>query len=189
VPVYVNTFFENRVRELFDLPHLIDKVFSEAGIDYRVAAGLATFLYVEEAAPDAGRTTTDVDILVRRGELERIEAAMAPYGWKYRQTAGEDMLFQADRPSSRRAVHMLFTGERVKDDSPEPTPELGKSRTLNGVRLIPLERLLLMKLTSFRLKDQTHIKDLQEAGLIKPEIEQTVPAALQDRLPHVLRTA
>lgn len=63
MPVYINTFFENRVRELFDLAHLIDKVFSEAEIDYRVAGGLATFLYVEEAAPDAGRTTRDVDIV------------------------------------------------------------------------------------------------------------------------------
>jgi hypothetical protein len=189
VPVYVNTFFENRVTELFDLAHLVDKVFSEAGIDYRVIGGLATFLYVEEALPDAGRTTKDVDIVVRRLDLERIEAAMAPYGWKYRHTAGVDMLVQADRPSARRAVHMLFTGERVKEDSPEPTPELGKSRTLNGVRLIPLEQLLVMKLTSFRLKDQTHIKDLQEAGLITPEIERTVPTALQDRLQQVLRTA
>ncbi len=160
MPVYVNTFFENRVKELFDLAHLVEKAFSEAGIDYRVVGGLATFLYVEEAVPDAGRTTKDVDIVVRRADLERIEAAMAPYGWKYTHTAGVDMLVQADRPSGRRAVRMLFTGERVKEESPAPTPDLGEGRTINGIRLMPLEDLLRMKLTSFRTKDQTHIKDL-----------------------------
>lgn len=45
-----------------------------------------------------------------------------------------------------------------------------------------------MKLTSFRLKDQTHIKDLQEAGLITPETEQAIPAALRERLNQVLRS-
>jgi hypothetical protein len=45
-----------------------------------------------------------------------------------------------------------------------------------------------MKLTSFRIKDQTHIKDLQEAGLIKPEVEQAIPATLRGRLDQVLRS-
>jgi hypothetical protein len=46
------------------------------------------------------------------------------------------MLVQADDPPARRAVHMLFTGERVKADSPEPTPDLGEDRTISGIRLI-----------------------------------------------------
>ena len=98
------------------------------------------------------------------------------------------MLVQIKEPTARRAVHMLFTGEKVKADSLEPTPELGAHRRIQGVRLIPLSDLLRMKLTSFRLKDQTHIKDLQEAGLITPEIEQAVPAALRERLRQVLST-
>lgn len=189
MPVYVNTFFETRVRQLFDLAHLVDDAFSAAGIDYRVVGGLATYLYVEEALPDAGRLTKDIDIAVRRADLERIEAAVAPYGWTYRHTAGVDMLVQADSPSARRAVHMLFTGERVKADSLEPTPDLGEGRTVNGIRLIPLQNLIRMKLTSFRLKDQTHIKDLQEAGLITPEIEDAIPVILRERLQQVLRSA
>jgi hypothetical protein len=45
-----------------------------------------------------------------------------------------------------------------------------------------------MKLTSFQIKDQTHIKDLQEAGLITPEIAQAIPATLRGRLDQVLRS-
>jgi hypothetical protein len=182
VPVYVNTFFETRVKQLFDLAHLVNDAFSAAGIDYRVVGGLATYLYVEEAAPDAGRLTKDVDIAVRRADLPQIETAVAPFGLKFRHTAGVDMLVQADAPSARRAVHMLFTGERVKEDSPEPTPGLGEGRTINGIRLIPLEDLIRMKLTSFRAKDEAHINDLDEAGLITQEIESNLSPILLERL-------
>jgi hypothetical protein len=182
VTVYVNTFFETRVKQLFDLAEVVEKAFSGAGLDYRVVGGLATYLYVEEALPDAGRLTRDIDIAVRRADLERIEAAVAPYGLKYRHTAGVDMLVQGENPSARRAVHMLFTGEKVKADSLEPTPELGESRTISGVRLIPLEDLVHMKLTSFRAKDEAHIRDLDEAGLITREIEANLSLVLRERL-------
>jgi hypothetical protein len=42
---------------------------------------------------------------------------------------------------------------------------------MNGVRLSPLEDLIRMKLRSFRTSDRAHIIDLDEAGLITPDIE------------------
>jgi hypothetical protein len=42
-----------------------------------------------------------------------------------------------------------------------------------------------MKLTSFRLKDQAHIKDLEEAGLITPEIEAGLSPVLRERLAQI----
>lgn len=39
-----------------------------------------------------------------------------------------------------------------------------------------------MKLTSFRLKDQVHLKDLDEAGVITQDIERSLPRALAARL-------
>jgi hypothetical protein len=182
VTVYINTFFETRVKQLFDLAAVVENAFSAAGIDYRIVGGLATYLYVEEAAPDAGRLTRDIDIAVRREDLERIQNAVEPYGLKYRHVAGVDMLVQIKEPTARRAVHMLFTGEKVKADSLEPTPDLGAPRRIQGVRLIPLADLLRMKLTSFRAKDEAHVKDLDEAGLITPEIEATLSHALRERL-------
>jgi len=55
--------------------------------------------------------------------------------------------------------------------------------------LIPLEDLVRMKLTSFRLKDQTHLKDMDEAHLITLEIESNLPAILRDRLILIRNTA
>jgi hypothetical protein len=42
-----------------------------------------------------------------------------------------------------------------------------------------------MKLTSFCLKDQVHIQDLESAGLITPEVEASLPEEMQARLRHV----
>jgi hypothetical protein len=54
---FVNTFFEKRVQQLFDLAELIERAFASAGLDCRVAGGLAAYLYVEEKEPEAGRLT------------------------------------------------------------------------------------------------------------------------------------
>jgi hypothetical protein len=183
--VYVNTFFEARVEQLFDLAGLVERVFSSAGLEYRVVGGLAAYLYVEEAEPDAGRLTKDIDIAVRREDLERIAKAAEPFGLQHRHVAGVDMLVQPGKPSARRAVHLVFTGEKVRPEYPEPTPELGSCRTIKGLRLIPLEDLIRMKLTSFRANDEAHLKDLDEAGLITPEIEAGLSPILAERLAQV----
>jgi hypothetical protein len=39
-----------------------------------------------------------------------------------------------------------------------------------------------MKLTSFRAKDETHINDLDEQGLITTEIESALSPLLRERL-------
>jgi hypothetical protein len=184
-PVFVNTFFEDRLQDLLSLAHRIEAAFFQADLEYRVVGGLAAYLYIEEAAPDVGRLTRDIDITVRREDLDRIARAVEPLGLAYRQVAGVHMLVQADKPSARRAVHLVFTGEKVRPHYVEATPELTPATVLNGIRLIPIADLVRMKLTSFRLKDQTHIKDLDEAGVITPEIESTLSAILLDRLKQV----
>jgi hypothetical protein len=141
---------------------------------------LATYLYVEEAEPDAGRLTRDIDIAVRREDLDRIAQAVRPFGLEYRHVAGVDMLIRPGEPA-RRAVHMVFSGEKVRPHYPEPVPELA-GRTIQGIRLIALADLVRMKLTSFRAKDEAHLRDLDEAGLITPDIEATLSPALQERL-------
>jgi hypothetical protein len=168
---FVNSFFETRLEQLFSLAQVVERAFTAAGIEYRIIGGLAAYLYVEEREPDAGRLTRDIDITVRREDLEAIAAAVLPFGLQYRHVAGVDMLVQTGQPSARRAVHMIFSGEKVREDYDEAAPEMGDFRTLQGVRLVPVEDLIRMKLTSYRLKDEMHLKDLDEAGVITPEIE------------------
>jgi len=183
--VFVNTFFEERVEQLFDLAALVEMIFSSAGLEYRIAGGLATYLYVEELEPEAGRLTKDIDIAVRREDLEKIAKAAEAFGLQHRHVAGVDMLVQTGKPSARRAVHLVFTGEKVRPEYPEPTPELGPYRRIKGLRLIPLADLIRMKLTSFRANDEAHLKDLDEVGLITPEIEAGLSPLLAERLARV----
>ena len=179
---HVNTFFEVRLEQLFNLADTVEKIFSSAGIEYRVVGVLATYFYVEEAAPDAGRLTKDIDIVVRRADLEKIAEAAENFGFRYRHVAGVDMLVRASEPTVRRAVHLVFAGEKVRPEYFEPAPDLGAGRRVRGISLIPLEDLIRMKLTSFRLKDGAHIVDLDEAGLITPEIEAGLSPLLRERL-------
>ena len=183
--VFSNAFFEERVEQLFDLAGLVERIFSSAGLEYRVVGGLATYLYVEEREPDAGRLTKDIDIAVRREDVARIAKAAEPSGLQYCHGAGVDMLVQAGKPSGRRAVHLVFAGERVRPGYPEPTPDLGPYRRLRGLRLTPLADLVRMKLTSFRAKDEAHLKDLDEAGLITTEVEAGLSPELGERLLRV----
>src|ERR1017187_7334738 len=115
MPDFVNTFFKERVEQLFDLAGLAERLFSSAGLEYWIAGGLAVYLYVEEVEPDAGRLTKDIDIVVRRADLEKIAKAAAAFGLQHCHVAGVDMLVRPDQPSGRRAVHLY----------PEATPELG----------------------------------------------------------------
>ncbi len=172
--VFVNTFFEERLEHLFELASIVERAFAAAGIEYRVIGGLAAYLYVEEREPDAGRLTRDIDIVVRREDLAAIARAVEPFGMQYRHVAGVEMLVQAGQPA-RRAVHMY----------PEAVPDLGVARVLQGVRLTPVDHLVRMKLTSFRLKDRMHLKDLDEAGVITPEVEETLSPSQRERLAQV----
>ncbi len=172
--VFVNTLFEARVERLFDLAELVEKIFSSAGLDYRVVGGLAKCLYVEESDPESGRLTKDIDIAIRRQDLERIAKAAEPFGLQHRHVAGVDMLVQAAKPSAK-SVHVY----------PEAAPDLGTCRRIKGLRLIPLEDLVRMKRTGFRAKDEAHLKDLDQAGLITAEMEAGLAPALAERLAQV----
>ncbi len=174
MPILANTFFETRVEQLFDLAQLVERIFAEAGVEYRVIGGLAVYLYVEDAEPDAGRLTRDIDIVIERQDLTRIAEVAKRFGLEHRHVAGVDMLVQAGGTSAR-AVRLVFAGENVRSD-------IGGGRTLRDVRLIPLVDLVRMKLTSFRAKDEAHLKDLDQARLITPEIEGHLSEALRERL-------
>ena len=184
---FVNSFFEERVDRLFELAARLHEALSSAGIEYRVVGGLAVYLYVEEAEPDAGRLTRDIDIVVRREDLQPIVSAVEPFGFTYRRAAGVDMLVDRAAPSAKRAVHLVFAGEKVRPEYETPVPSLASERKLRGVPLIPLRDLVRMKLTSFRAKDEAHLKDLDEAGLLTPDIEADLPPTLLERLRQMRR--
>ena len=86
----------------------------------------------------------------------------------------------------RDSVHILWAGEKVKSDSPEPSPDVTASEDAGGFRLIHLPELVHMKLTSFRDKDRMHLRDLIDAGLVDDSSCATLPPVLAERLRELL---
>jgi hypothetical protein len=178
--------YDTHVQKLFDRMKRLHTALSAAGIPYRIIGGMAVFLQVSERDSGKARLTRDVDIAVSREALEPIRAAAEPFGFHYRLVAGVDMLLDNAEPRASSGIHIVFVGEKVRPEYVEPIPGFSEpTRTAEGIMLAPVKDLVRMKLTSFRLKDKVHIQDMDSVGLITPEIENSLPDMLRERLNEV----
>ena len=138
----------------------------QAGIPYAVAGGNAVAAWVSRVDEVAVRNTRDVDMLLRRTDLERAKTVMEQAGFVYRRAAGIEMFLDGPDAKARDAVHVVMAGEKVRRDYPLPAPDVTESERTTAFRVLTLEALVRMKLTSFRRKDQVHLLDLIDVGLI-----------------------
>ena len=138
----------------------------EAGVAYAVAGGNAVAAWVSRVDEAAVRNTQDVDILLRRADLDAATAALAKAGFIRRRVAGIEMFLDGPRAKARDAVHIVLAGEKVRPEYLASAPDVSESETAGFFRLLTLEALVRMKLTSFRDKDRVHLRDLLEVGLI-----------------------
>lgn len=180
-----NTIFEDAVEKIFDVTRRFASALEAAAIPYQVVGGLAVFVHVEARDEMAARLTKDVDVAIDRKNFDAIRAALEPYGFTFRHAAGVDMFVDANNPNASAAVHLLFAGERVRPEDVEVVPYSLPEKTPRGFMIAPVVDLVHMKLTSYRLKDQVHIQDLDQAGLITREIERMLSAPLLARLEEV----
>lgn len=157
-----------------------------AGIPYGVVGGNAVAVWVARVDPAAVRNTQDVDIMVRRADLDAVTAALGQEGFVRRKVLGIEMFLDGPRGRPREAVHMLFAGEKVRPEYSVPTPEITETEQGTQFRVLALDALVRMKLTSFRRKDQVHIEDMLEVGLIDASWCQRLPVELAARLQEIL---
>ncbi|HTD44299.1 MAG TPA: hypothetical protein VK687_08970 [Bryobacteraceae bacterium] len=187
----VNILFEKRLFDLVGVLHKITDTLTAEGIPHELIGGLAVLVHVEEADPMHATLTRDVDLMVRREDLERIKEAAAKNGFRFRHTAGVDMLLYGHADSARNAVHLIFSGEKVRSNQANPNPPIApeKKRILGeDVPVIPVADLLRMKLSAFRDKDRVHVRSMDAAGLITAGVEEKLPGELRVRLRHVRET-
>ena len=187
----VNTLFEERLFELVGVLHKITDVLLSAEIPHELIGGLAVLVHVEEADPTHATLTRDVVLMVRRADLERIKKAAAKNGFCFRHAAGLDMLIYGQTQSAKNAVHLVFSGEKVRPNQATANPPIGpESKRIHGkeVMVIPVADLVRMKLSAFRDKDRVHIRSMDAAGLITSHMEKCLPKRLQTRLRRVRET-
>jgi len=184
--VLVNTLFENKVEQLYDVTVRLASALESAGIPYQIIGGFAVFSHVDAIDPLGARLTRVVDITVDRPRLVEIAAAVELAGFRYRHVAGVDMLVDAKEPKARSAVHMVFANEKVRPEYLDSVPGISMpERSSRGYWIAPVADLVPMKLTSFLLKDKVHVQDLDSVHLITPEIDAALPEALRVRLAEV----
>jgi hypothetical protein len=162
----------------------------KAGVPYAVAGGNAVAAWVATVDAAAVRNTQDVDILLRRADLESAAAALEKAGFVRRRTAGIEMFLDGGQAKARDAVHVLVAGEKVRPEYASPAPDVSESEKPGGggVRVVKLEALVRMKLTSFRRKDQVHLLDMLEIGLVDAEWPRRFAPELGARLQQLIDT-
>ncbi len=138
----------------------------KAGILYAVVGGNAVAAWVTRVDETAVRNTRDVDLLIRRGDLNAVKAALEAAGFVYRHSAGIDLFLDGPTAKARDAVHLVFAGEKVREEELLPNPDVSESESAGSYRVLSLAALVGIKLTAFRDKDRTHLRDLLEVGLI-----------------------
>ncbi len=160
----------------------------KAAVPYAVVGGNAVASWVSSVDEAAVRNTQDVDLLLRRSDLDAASTALAKVGFVRRHVAGIDLFLDGPKSKVRDAVHVVFAGEKVRSEYVLPAPEISEAERAPHFRVLTLEGLVKMKLTSFRDKDRTHLRDLLEVGLIDASWCPRFPPELAARLQELVDT-
>jgi hypothetical protein len=164
------------------------KALGQHRVAYAVVGGNAVAAWVATVDEAAVRNTQDVDILIRRDDHDAARTALTAAGFVHRRAAGLDLFLDSPDASPRQAVHLVFANEIVKPGEPAANPDVGESVDMGAFRVIRLEALVRIKLTAFRDKDRTHLRDLIGVGLIDPSWLRLLPPPLAARLQQLLDT-
>lgn len=153
-----------------------------ASIPYAVVGGNAVAAWVSRVDEAPGRNTQHVDILIHRADLERSKVAFERAGFIYRHVKSIDVFLDGPNAKARDAVHILFAGEKVRSEDLLPLPGLDAVERNATYQVIGLEALVRMKLSSYRDKDRTHLRDMLDIGLIDATWPRRFPPELGERL-------
>src|SRR5205823_2799321 len=85
--------------------------------------------------------------------------ALARAGFVRRHVAGIDLFLDGPGAKARDAVHVVFANEKVRDEYTVTAPDVTEAGVSGGFRVLNLEALVRMKLTSVRPKDDVDLKD------------------------------
>ena len=157
-----------------------------AGIPYAIAGGNAVAAWVATVDPSATRFTRDVDLLVARNTLDAVRTALEAAGFRYRHASGLDVFVDGKEGKAGDGVHLVFAAEQLRPEHPLPSPSLEESKPGPGGRLVTLDALVRLKLNAYRRKDQMHLLDMINVGLLDQTWLTRVAPEHRDRLQALL---
>ena len=177
---------ERAVENVKDRLRRVTGSLNQAGVPYALVGGNAVQHWVAQVDESVVRNTRDVDIILNRHDLPRAIQALESAGFVYRRSAGVTMFLDGPGAKTRDAVRVVFAGEKVREEYPEPVPGIDDYELIANVRMLPLEALVRMKLTSFRDKDRVHLRDMISVGLVDESWLDRFSPELRTRLKRLL---
>jgi hypothetical protein len=175
------------VRERFER---ITAALCKAGVPHAIIGGQAVAAWVATQDPDAVRVTKDVDVLLDRKDLPKARAAALSIGMDYLEVINVGMFLDHDNPNPRRAVHLVWAGEKVRATDETATPSSDRRESLGpDLWVVPLADLVQMKLQANRDQDRVHLRDMIDVGLVSRGLLETLPTTLAARLDELLTEA
>jgi hypothetical protein len=177
---------ERAVEKVKDRLRRVTRALNAANIPYAIIGGNAVQHWVAQVDESVVRNTQDVDIIINEPDLERAIEVLGKVGFIFRRADGISMFLDGPDAKARDAVHVLFSGQKVREEYPAAVPEIDQYEMMADARTLPLERLVGMKLTSFRDKDRVHIRDMISIGLIDRSWLDRYMPELQRRLKELL---
>jgi hypothetical protein len=177
---------ERAVEKVKDRLRRVTRALNAADIPYAIIGGNAVQHWVSQVDESVVRNTQDVDIILNESDLEKAIPVLEAAGFIFRRAAGITMFLDGPNAKARDAVHVLFAGKKVREEYAEPVPEIDQYEWIEDARTLPFERLVKMKLTSFRRKDQVHILDMISIGLIDATWLDRFSPQLRSRLQELL---
>jgi hypothetical protein len=158
------------------------------GVPYAVVGGNAVAAWISRVDESLVRNRRDVDILLRRADLEAAQEALAKAGFIYRHVKSLDVFLNGPDAKVGDALHIIFANENVTKDQLVPNPDVTDSIAAESYRVVSLEALVTIKLTAYHDKDRTHLRDMLDAGLIDASWVARLPVKLAERLQHLIDT-
>lgn len=177
---------ERAVERVKERLRRVTQALNEADVPYAVVGGNAVQHWVAQVDESVVRNTRDVDIILNEVDLDRAIVALEQFGFIYRREAGVSMFLDGPDAKARDAVHVVFAGKKVREEYPEPVPDIDEYELIDDTRTLPFESLVRMKLTSFRRKDQVHILDMISIGMVDASWLDRLSPDLQQRLKELL---
>jgi hypothetical protein len=177
---------ERAVEKVKDRMRRVTRALNAAEIPYAIIGGNAVQHWVSQVDESVVRNTQDVDIILNESDLERAIPVLESAGFIFRQAAGITMFLDGPDAKARDAVHVVFAGKKVREHYTEAVPEIDKFEWIEDARTLPFDRLVKMKLTSYRDKDRVHLRDMISIGLLDPSWLDLFSPELRSRLQELL---
>jgi hypothetical protein len=184
-----NTFDFNRVVQATSnvqkLLLLAIQALESSRISYALTDDIAVAAWVAAVDESAVGNAPDVSMVINGHDFDRAAGLLISTGLS--RSPDCTNLF-VESPSARHGVRLFIAGNRMARSSAATHPNPAQSQMLGQLRILSLQPLLQIKLSTFRDRDRLNIRDLIDVGLIDATWPARFPGELAPRLQLLLDT-